>query len=179
MDQKVTYSKLVSKRVFWKVRKWSITWNKLTRTRHTYIHSRSHSCGPCGQRHGSKALVSNSARAIVSLFGSQFLRLLRKPEGIVLSVHFRLGPQAELTVALTKNDRSSGDKNGVKTVEAVRMSNVLSAVLLLFVSGLITVHVKFPIRLAGIPASNRCIDFCCVNKPKSRAFPVKRISPNC
>lgn len=122
-----------------------VNYMKLARSRHTYIHSRSHSCGPCGQRHGSKALARNSARAIVSLFGSQFLRLLRKPEGIVLSVHFRLGPQAELTVALTKNDRSSGDKNGVKTVEAVRMSNVLSADLLLFVSGLITCKIFDPV----------------------------------
>lgn len=92
MYQKVTYSKLVPKGVFWKSRKGSIIWNKLTRSRHTYIHSRSNSCSPCGQRHGSKALARNSARAIVSLFGSPFLRLPRKPEGIVLSVHFRLGP---------------------------------------------------------------------------------------
>lgn len=87
----------------------------------------------------------NSARAIVSLFGSPFLRLPRKPEGIGLSVHFRLGPQSELTVALTKSDRSSGGKNGAKRVEAVRMSSVLSADLFLFVSGLITCKIFYPV----------------------------------
>lgn len=69
----------------------------------------------------------------------------RKPEGIVLSVHFRLGLQSELTVALTKNDRSSVDKNGVKRVEAVRISSSLSADLLFSVSGLITCKIFYPV----------------------------------
>lgn len=172
MYQKVTYSKLIPKGVFWKIRKGSITWNKLARSRHTYIHSLSHSCGPCDQRHGSKALAWNSARAIVSLFGSPFLRMPRKPEGTVLSVHFKLGPQSELTVALTKNDHSPGDKNGVKTVEAVRMSNVLSAFLLLFVSGLITCKIFYPISGdSGIrPVHSFFVAF--IKMPKSRAFSV-------
>ena len=143
----VTYSKLVSKRIFWKVRKWSITWNKLARSRHTYIHSRSHSCGPCGQRHGSKALAWNSARAkqkfhflVVRFWGCQ-----ENQKALFCRYTSGLGPSQSSRWRWPKNDRSSGDKNDVKRVEAVRMRSVLSADLLLFVSGLITCKIFYPV----------------------------------